>query len=121
VPSRYLWFPDENHWVSQARNSRLWYATVLGWIAQWTAPLSSAAVAAAAVAAAAAAASAPTGTRARQAAWVDTLVPMTGLRVVEASGAVCSVMLNQTSISMNNNKCGQPAVAGAAAVLTVHV
>jgi dipeptidyl aminopeptidase/acylaminoacyl peptidase len=36
VPSRLLYFPDENHWVLKPRNSRLWHETVLGWIDRWT-------------------------------------------------------------------------------------
>jgi dipeptidyl aminopeptidase/acylaminoacyl peptidase len=32
VPTRLVWFPDENHWVLKPRNSRLWYTEVLGWI-----------------------------------------------------------------------------------------
>ena len=32
VPARLLWFPDENHWVLKARNSKLWYAEFLDWI-----------------------------------------------------------------------------------------
>jgi len=35
VPSQYLWFPDENHWVTKPGNSRLWHDTVLRWIRQW--------------------------------------------------------------------------------------
>lgn len=35
VPSQYLWFPDENHWVSKPGNSRLWHDTVLRWLRQW--------------------------------------------------------------------------------------
>jgi dipeptidyl aminopeptidase/acylaminoacyl peptidase len=26
VPTRLVWFPDENHWILKPRNSRLWYA-----------------------------------------------------------------------------------------------
>jgi len=36
VPSRFLYFPDEGHWVMKPQNSRLWYRTVLDWIDQWT-------------------------------------------------------------------------------------
>ena len=36
VPSRFLYFPDENHWVLKPRNSILWHETVLGWLDQWT-------------------------------------------------------------------------------------
>lgn len=33
VPSRLVWFPDENHWVLKPRNSRLWYREFLDWLA----------------------------------------------------------------------------------------
>ena len=33
VPSRLLWFPDENHWVLKARNSRLWYREFFDFLA----------------------------------------------------------------------------------------
>ena len=33
VPSRLVWFPDENHWVLKPRNSRLWYREVFAWLA----------------------------------------------------------------------------------------
>jgi dipeptidyl aminopeptidase/acylaminoacyl peptidase len=32
VPSKYLTFPDENHWVLNPENSLLWHALVLEWI-----------------------------------------------------------------------------------------
>ena len=32
VPSKLIWFPDENHWVLKPRNSRLWYREFLGWL-----------------------------------------------------------------------------------------
>ena len=32
VPSRFLHFPDENHWVLKPENSIKWYAEVLGWL-----------------------------------------------------------------------------------------
>lgn len=35
VPSKFLYFPDEGHWVLKAQNSELWYKSVLDWIAQW--------------------------------------------------------------------------------------
>jgi len=38
VPSRLLYFPDENHWVLKPENSILWHDTVLEWLARWTAP-----------------------------------------------------------------------------------
>ena len=34
VPSKMLYFPDEGHWVLKPQNSRLWYHTVNGWVAQ---------------------------------------------------------------------------------------
>nr|WP_320160326.1 S9 family peptidase [uncultured Methanoregula sp.] len=36
IPSRLLYFPDENHWVLKPGNSILWYHTVLDWLDQWT-------------------------------------------------------------------------------------
>ena len=36
VPSKLLYFPDENHWVLKPANSILWHNTVLGWLDQWT-------------------------------------------------------------------------------------
>jgi len=36
VPSRFLEFPDENHWVLKPRNSKLWHDTVIAWLDQWT-------------------------------------------------------------------------------------
>ncbi|HVO30107.1 MAG TPA: prolyl oligopeptidase family serine peptidase, partial [bacterium] len=38
IPSKFLYFPDENHWVLKPQNSILWYDTVLDWFDQWTAP-----------------------------------------------------------------------------------
>ncbi|TAH37066.1 MAG: S9 family peptidase [Planctomycetota bacterium] len=35
IPSRFLYFPDENHWVLKPLNSRLWHRTVIGWLDQW--------------------------------------------------------------------------------------
>jgi dipeptidyl aminopeptidase/acylaminoacyl peptidase len=32
VPARFLYFPDENHWVLKPHNSRIWYATVLAFL-----------------------------------------------------------------------------------------
>jgi len=37
VPSRFLYFPDENHWVVKPRNSIQWHEVVLDWLARWTA------------------------------------------------------------------------------------
>ncbi|MFZ5441030.1 MAG: prolyl oligopeptidase family serine peptidase [Myxococcota bacterium] len=36
VPSKFLYFPDENHWVLKPGNSIVWHETVLGWLDQWT-------------------------------------------------------------------------------------
>jgi dipeptidyl aminopeptidase/acylaminoacyl peptidase len=36
VPSKFLYFPDESHWVLKPANSKLWHDTVLGWLEQWT-------------------------------------------------------------------------------------
>jgi dipeptidyl aminopeptidase/acylaminoacyl peptidase len=36
IPSRLLYFPDENHWVLKPNNSILWYDTVLDWLDRWT-------------------------------------------------------------------------------------
>jgi acylaminoacyl-peptidase len=36
VPSRFLTFPDENHWVLKPKNSVMWHETVLDWLGQWT-------------------------------------------------------------------------------------
>ncbi len=35
IPSKLLYFPDENHWVLKPHNSLFWHETVLGWLAQW--------------------------------------------------------------------------------------
>ncbi len=36
VPSKLLYFPDENHWVLKPQNSVLWHETVIDWITHWT-------------------------------------------------------------------------------------
>ncbi|WP_224249292.1 alpha/beta hydrolase family protein [Hyalangium gracile] len=36
IPSKFLYFPDENHWVLKPANSVLWHETVLSWLDQWT-------------------------------------------------------------------------------------
>jgi dipeptidyl aminopeptidase/acylaminoacyl peptidase len=36
VPSEFLTFPDENHWVLKPQNSVEWHDTVLGWLKRWT-------------------------------------------------------------------------------------
>jgi dipeptidyl aminopeptidase/acylaminoacyl peptidase len=35
VPSKFLYFPDENHWVLKPANSELWHRTVFGWLAEY--------------------------------------------------------------------------------------
>ncbi|MDQ3625553.1 MAG: S9 family peptidase [Verrucomicrobiota bacterium] len=35
VPSKFLYFPDEGHWINKPQNSRLWYQTVNDWVDQW--------------------------------------------------------------------------------------
>ncbi len=37
IPSKFLHFPDENHWVLKPHNSVLWHDTVNDWLKQWTA------------------------------------------------------------------------------------
>jgi len=36
IPSKLLYFPDENHWVLKPANSILWHETVIGWLDKWT-------------------------------------------------------------------------------------
>ncbi len=36
VPSRLLYFPDENHWVLKPENSVQWHETVIDWLSRWT-------------------------------------------------------------------------------------
>jgi len=36
IPSRFLYFPDENHWVLSPANGILWHDTVLAWLDRWT-------------------------------------------------------------------------------------
>ena len=38
VPSQFLTFPDENHWVLKPQNSVQWHETVEAWMKRWTAP-----------------------------------------------------------------------------------
>jgi dipeptidyl aminopeptidase/acylaminoacyl peptidase len=35
IPSKFLYFPDEGHWVNKPQNSELWYRTVNEWVDQW--------------------------------------------------------------------------------------
>ncbi len=34
MPHRFLYFPDENHWIAGPQHSRIWYATVLAFLDQ---------------------------------------------------------------------------------------
>ncbi len=36
IPSEFLYFPDENHWILKPANSVLWHDTVLDWLDRWT-------------------------------------------------------------------------------------
>jgi len=42
VPAKFLYFPDEGHWVLKPRNRRLWWGTVLDWLDQYLRPQSQA-------------------------------------------------------------------------------
>jgi dipeptidyl aminopeptidase/acylaminoacyl peptidase len=35
VPSRLLIWPEENHWILNAENSRFFYKQVADWLAKW--------------------------------------------------------------------------------------
>ncbi len=35
IPSRYLYFPDETHWVLKPQNSLLWHRNFIDWFGQW--------------------------------------------------------------------------------------
>jgi dipeptidyl aminopeptidase/acylaminoacyl peptidase len=35
IPSKFLYFPDENHWVLKPQNSIQWHETVLAWLDHW--------------------------------------------------------------------------------------
>jgi dipeptidyl aminopeptidase/acylaminoacyl peptidase len=36
VPARFLYFPNENHWVLKPLNSRRWHSEVYDWMDRWT-------------------------------------------------------------------------------------
>jgi dipeptidyl aminopeptidase/acylaminoacyl peptidase len=38
IPSEFLNFPEENHWVQKPADSLLWHQTVLSWLARWLGP-----------------------------------------------------------------------------------
>jgi dipeptidyl aminopeptidase/acylaminoacyl peptidase len=35
IPSKFVHFPDENHWVLKPENSRFWHQQVIGWLDRW--------------------------------------------------------------------------------------
>ena len=35
IPSKLLYFPDENHWVLKPQNSLQWHSEVMSWLQQW--------------------------------------------------------------------------------------
>ncbi len=37
IPSEFLYFPDESHWVQKPQNSVQWHQTVEAWLKKWTA------------------------------------------------------------------------------------
>ena len=38
IPSRLVFFPDENHWILKPQNSRLWYREFFGWLKRFVDP-----------------------------------------------------------------------------------
>ena len=38
IPSKFLYFPDEGHWVLKPQNSELWHKTVFEWLADYLKP-----------------------------------------------------------------------------------
>jgi len=38
IPSKFLTFPDENHWVLNPANSLMWHTEIFKWIQQWAPP-----------------------------------------------------------------------------------
>ena len=38
IPSKFLYFPDENHWVLKPQNGILWQREFFGWLDQWLKP-----------------------------------------------------------------------------------
>jgi dipeptidyl aminopeptidase/acylaminoacyl peptidase len=38
IPSEFLYFPDENHWVLKPQDNVQWHQTVESWLKRWTAP-----------------------------------------------------------------------------------
>ncbi len=35
VPSRYLWFPDEGHWITRPANRVKWWSEIFTWLDRW--------------------------------------------------------------------------------------
>jgi len=35
VPSKFLYFPDEDHFILKPQNSELWYRTIWEWFAEY--------------------------------------------------------------------------------------
>ena len=35
VPSKFLYFPDENHWILKPANTQAWNEAVLAWLKEW--------------------------------------------------------------------------------------
>jgi dipeptidyl aminopeptidase/acylaminoacyl peptidase len=38
IPSRFLYFPEEGHWVSSPQNGLVWQREFFGWLARWLGP-----------------------------------------------------------------------------------
>ena len=38
IPAKFLYFPDEGHWVLKPRNRRMWWGTVLDWMDEYLKP-----------------------------------------------------------------------------------
>jgi dipeptidyl aminopeptidase/acylaminoacyl peptidase len=36
IPSKLIVFPEENHWINKAENSRFFYKEVADWLIKWT-------------------------------------------------------------------------------------
>jgi dipeptidyl aminopeptidase/acylaminoacyl peptidase len=37
VPSKFVYYPDENHWILKPQNSVQWHDEVMDWLDRWTA------------------------------------------------------------------------------------
>jgi dipeptidyl aminopeptidase/acylaminoacyl peptidase len=38
IPSKFVYYPDENHWILKPQNSLFWYRTVREWVEQYAPP-----------------------------------------------------------------------------------